>query len=122
MYNEFVCISVPHNSDYVAKVHINGGFVMENQNFKMKIQDSFKIMGRGLVITGVIEEGCVRVGDLVSVADKGYFVVKGIESFRKLLEIAECGMTVGLLISGLNKKDIIAGEYVTIGASDNSQA
>lgn len=86
---------------------------MDNQSFKMKIEDSFKIMGRGVVVTGTIENGVVRKGDFVYVGNKGPYNVKGIEVFRKLLEQACSGMKVGLLISTIEKNDAIKGEYVT---------
>ena len=82
---------------------------MDNQSFKMKIEDSFKIMGRGVVVTGTV----VRKGDFVYVGNKGPYNVKGIEVFRKLLEQACSGMKVGLLISTIEKNDAIKGEYVT---------
>jgi translation elongation factor EF-Tu-like GTPase len=78
----------------------------------MTVEDVFSISGRGLVATGTVEAGAVRVGDEVRI-DGGVAVrVDGIEAFRKKLEEAEAGDNVGLLFAGLDKGDVQRGLVV----------
>ena len=83
--------------------------------FLMPIEDIFSITGRGTVATGRIETGIVRVGDQVQLlglgADK-LTVVTGVEMFRKLLDEGQAGDNVGLLLRGIDKKDVKRGEVV----------
>ncbi len=80
--------------------------------FLMPIEDVFTITGRGTVATGRIERGNVRVNDKVErvgLGDTAEYVVTGVEMFRKLLDDAQAGDNVGLLLRGAEKKDIIRG-------------
>jgi elongation factor Tu len=73
-----------------------------DDDFSMQVMDAFTVSGQGTVVTGQISTGAVSLGDTVCVPLKnGETVarpVKGIEMFRKLLERAEAGQTVGLLV------------------------
>ena len=80
--------------------------------FLMPVEDVFSITGRGTVATGRIERGVVKVGDKVErvgIKDTKDTVVTGVEMFRKLLDEAEAGDNVGLLLRGLEKEDIERG-------------
>jgi elongation factor Tu len=78
------------------------GKVSASDDFAMQIMDVFTISGRGAVMTGQVSSGSISVGDTVCVPLKnGETVarpVTGIEMFRKLLERAEKGQLVGLLV------------------------
>jgi elongation factor Tu len=81
--------------------------------FLMPIEDIFSIQGRGTVVTGRIESGIVKVGDeieIVGIRDTAKKVVTGVEMFRKLLDSGEAGDNVGLLLRGLDKKDVERGQ------------
>ncbi len=86
----------------------------ENEKpFLMPVEDVFSITGRGTVATGRIETGIVKVGEeleLVGLSeDKRKTVCTGVEMFRKLLDSGEAGDNVGLLLRGIDKKDIKRG-------------
>ena len=78
----------------------------------MTVADVFVIRGRGLVATGTIEDGAVRVGDIVRINDAPA-TVDGIEAFRKVLDQAQAGDNVGLLFGKLDKGDVQAGDVIT---------
>jgi elongation factor Tu len=80
--------------------------------FLMPVEDVFSITGRGTVATGRIERGKVKVQDevqLVGFLAEKKTVVTGVEMFRKLLDDGQAGDNVGLLLRGLEKKDIERG-------------
>ena len=80
--------------------------------FNMPIEDVFAIRGRGTVITGRIEAGRVSVNDKIYLFKEDVVLettVKGIELYRKLLDQAECGDNVGLLIGDIKKSQIKKG-------------
>ena len=80
--------------------------------FLMPIEDVFSITGRGTVATGRVERGRVKVGDKVErvgIRDTKDTVVTGVEMFRKLLDDAQAGDNVGLLLRGIEKTDVIRG-------------
>ena len=81
--------------------------------FLMPIEDVFTITGRGTVATGRIETGIINVGDEVEIMgmqeDKMKSVCTGVEMFRKLLDKGEAGDNVGILLRGIDKKDIRRG-------------
>ena len=84
----------------------------KDKPFLMPVEDVFSITGRGTVATGRIERGVVKVGDKVErggIKDTADTVVRGVEMFRKLLDVAEAGDNVGLLLRGLEKDDIERG-------------
>ena len=83
--------------------------------FLMPVEDVFSITGRGTVATGRIETGIVKVGDEVQIMGLGATlksVVTGVEMFRKLLDQGEAGDNVGLLLRGIDKKEIKRGMVV----------
>ncbi len=91
--------------------------VRENEKpFLMPIEDIFSITGRGTVVTGRIERGTVHVNDpaeIVGFNDKPKnTVVTGVEMFRKLLDQGEAGDNVGLLLRGIDKKEVKRGEVI----------
>ena len=83
--------------------------------FLMPVEDVFSITGRGTVATARIETGIVKVGDEVQIMGLGATlksVVTGVEMFRKLLDQGEAGDNVGLLLRGIDKKEIKRGMVV----------
>jgi elongation factor Tu len=84
--------------------------------FLMPIEDVFTISGRGTVATGRVERGVLHLNDAVEILgikeDKQTSVVTGIEMFHKLLDDAEAGDNVGLLLRGINRTDIERGQVV----------
>ena len=83
--------------------------------FLMPVEDVFTITGRGTVATGRIERGIVKVNDKVErvgLGDTAEYVVTGVEMFRKLLDDAQAGDNVGLLLRGAEKKDIGRGQVL----------
>ena len=84
--------------------------------FLMPIEDIFSITGRGTVATGRIETGVIHVGDEVEIVGLGEepkkTVVTGVEMFRKLLDQGEAGDNVGLLLRGIDKKEIKRGQVL----------
>ena len=84
--------------------------------FLMPIEDIFSITGRGTVATGRIETGVVKVGDEVQIIGLGEeprkSVVTGVEMFRKILDTGEAGDNVGLLLRGVDKKEVKRGQVI----------
>jgi elongation factor Tu len=83
--------------------------------FLMPVEDVFTITGRGTVITGKVERGQVNVNDeveIVGIREKQKTTVTGIEMFRKLLDYAEAGENVGLLLRGTKREDVERGQVV----------
>ena len=83
--------------------------------FLMPVEDVFSITGRGTVATGRIETGIVKVGDEVQIMGLGASLkstVTGVEMFRKLLDQGEAGDNVGLLLRGIDKKEIKRGQVL----------
>ena len=80
--------------------------------FLMPVEDVFSITGRGTVATGRIETGVIHVGDeveLLGLGEDKKSVVTGVEMFRKLLDEGQAGDNVGLLLRGIDKKEIKRG-------------
>ncbi|MFN2567092.1 MAG: elongation factor Tu, partial [Gemmatimonadaceae bacterium] len=80
--------------------------------FLLPVEDVFSITGRGTVATGRIERGQIKVGEEVQLVGFGAekrTVVTGVEMFRKLLDYGQAGDNVGLLLRGIEKKDIERG-------------
>jgi len=80
--------------------------------FLMPVEDVFSITGRGTVATGRIERGKVHVGDEVELIGLGTHrktVVTGVEMFRKILDEGMAGDNVGLLLRGVDKKEVERG-------------
>ena len=84
--------------------------------FLMSIEDVFTITGRGTVATGRIETGVINSGDDVDIigmqSEKLSSTITGVEMFRKILDRGEAGDNVGLLLRGLDKKDIKRGMVI----------
>ncbi len=84
--------------------------------FLMPVEDVFSITGRGTVATGRIETGLVHTGDEVELIGLGAAsrktVVTGVEMFRKILDDGEAGDNVGLLLRGVDKKEIRRGQVL----------
>ncbi len=83
--------------------------------FLMAVEDVFSITGRGTVATGRIERGKVRVGEtveLVGIKDTRSTTVTGVEMFQKTLDEGMAGDNVGLLLRGVQKKDIERGMVI----------
>ena len=83
--------------------------------FLMAIEDVFTITGRGTVATGRVERGVCHVNDeveIVGIRPTQKTVVTGVEMFRKLLDEAEAGDNVGLLLRGVKREEIERGQVV----------
>ncbi|HHV44266.1 MAG TPA: elongation factor Tu [Firmicutes bacterium] len=84
--------------------------------FLMPVEDVFSITGRGTVATGRVERGTVKVGDeveIVGLMDKARkTVATGVEMFRKLLDQAEAGDNVGVLLRGVDRDEIERGQVL----------
>jgi elongation factor Tu len=88
--------------------------------FLMSVEDVFSITGRGTVATGRVERGKVKVGDkvqLVGIRETRDTVATGVEMFRKLLDQAQAGDNVGLLLRGIEKEDVERGMVVAAPGS-----
>ncbi len=88
----------------------------ENEKpFLMPVEDVFSITGRGTVATGRIETGVITTGEEVQLVGLGAdkkSVVTGVEMFRKILDRGEAGDNVGLLLRGIDKKEIKRGMVI----------
>ena len=83
--------------------------------FLMSVEDVFSITGRGTVGTGRIDRGVVKVGETVEIVGLGAkrkTVVTGVEMFRKLLDQGQAGDNVGLLLRGVDKRDLERGQVI----------
>ncbi len=87
-----------------------------DKDFLMPVEDVFSITGRGTVATGRIETGVINSSDPVDIigmgAEKLKSVVTGVEMFRKILDRGEAGDNVGLLLRGIDKKEISRGMVI----------
>jgi elongation factor Tu len=84
--------------------------------FLMPVEDIFTIQGRGTVATGRVERGKVKVGEtveIVGIRPTTKTVVTGVEMFKKLLDEGTAGDNVGLLLRGLERKDIERGQVIS---------
>ena len=83
--------------------------------FLMPVEDVFTITGRGTVATGRVERGMVKLNDtveIVGIKDTISSVVTGLEMFRKLLDFAEAGDNVGVLLRGVDRTQIQRGQVL----------
>ena len=83
--------------------------------FLMAIEDVFTITGRGTVATGRVERGVVQVNDeveIIGIRDTQKTIVTGVEMFRKLLDRAEAGDNIGVLLRGTKREDIERGQVL----------
>ncbi|MEN8614829.1 elongation factor Tu [Dehalogenimonas sp. THU2] len=88
----------------------------KDKPFLMQIEDVFSIKGRGTVATGRVDRGMVKVGEEVEIVglhhDSRKVVVTGVEMFHKLLDSAEPGDAVGLLLRGVERTDLERGQVL----------
>ena len=83
--------------------------------FLMPVEDVFTITGRGTVVTGRVEQGVAKVGDeveIVGFTETRKTVATGLEMFRKLLDEVRAGDNAGVLLRGIEKKDIERGQVL----------
>ena len=83
--------------------------------FLMSIEDVFTITGRGTVVTGRVERGQLKLNDTVEIVGlkpTKSTVVTGIEMFRKQLDYAEAGDNAGVLLRGIDRKDVERGQVL----------
>lgn len=84
--------------------------------FLMPVEDVFSITGRGTVATGRVERGQVKVGDELQIvgikAETKKTVCTGVEMFRKLLDHAEAGDNIGVLLRGVDKNEVERGQVL----------
>jgi elongation factor Tu len=84
--------------------------------FLMPVEDIFTIQGRGTVATGRVERGKVKVNEsveIVGIRPTKTTVVTGVEMFKKLLDEGMAGDNVGLLLRGVDRKDIERGQVIS---------
>jgi elongation factor Tu len=91
--------------------------------FLMPVEDVFSITGRGTVATGRVELGVVKVGDAVSIVglqdEPRSSVATGVEMFRKLLDQAQAGDNIGLLLRGVQRTEVERGQVICKPGSIN---
>lgn len=83
--------------------------------FSMPVDDVFSIKKRGTVVTGRIASGSIRVGDTVVVHGASGTIAtrcRAVEMFRKQLDEAHAGDNVGVLLDGVDKGDVVAGDWL----------
>ena len=88
--------------------------------FLMAVEDVFSITGRGTVATGRVERGKIKVGDtveIVGIKPTTKSVATGLEMFRKLLDEAQAGDNVGVLLRGIEKSQIERGQVIAAPGS-----
>jgi elongation factor Tu len=88
--------------------------------FLMPVEDVFSISGRGTVATGRIERGIVKVSEsieIVGIKDTRTTVVTGVEMFKKILDEGQAGDNVGLLLRGVDRKEIERGQVLATPGS-----
>ena len=86
-----------------------------DQPFLMPIEDVFSISGRGTVVTGRVERGVLTVGEnveIVGIKETVKTVCTGLEMFRKLLDDAQAGDNVGVLLRGIKRDEVERGQVV----------
>ncbi|HHT53791.1 MAG TPA: elongation factor Tu [Clostridiales bacterium] len=84
--------------------------------FMMPVEDVFSISGRGTVATGRVERGTVKIGDTVEIVglstEKKSTVITGVEMFHKMLDQAQAGDNIGVLLRGIDKNGIERGQVL----------
>jgi elongation factor Tu len=83
--------------------------------FLMSVEDVFSITGRGTVATGRIERGKIKVGEnveLIGIQETRKSVATGLEMFRKLLDEAQAGDNIGMLLRGIEKNQVERGQVI----------
>ncbi len=90
--------------------------------FLMPIEDVFSISGRGTVVTGRIERGCVKNGEeveLVGIKPTFKTIVTGVEMFKKLLDYGQAGDNIGCLLRGIKREEVERGQVLSKPGSIN---
>ena len=111
---EYNCILDPMDAvdDYIPTPERKA-----DQPFLMPVEDVFTITGRGTVATGRVERGILKMSDEVEIIgltdERRKSVVTGIEMFRKLLDFAEAGDNIGVLLRGIQRTDIERGQVLS---------
>jgi elongation factor Tu len=85
--------------------------------FLMSVEDVFSITGRGTVATGRVEKGKIKVGEnieIIGIQDTRKSVVTGIEMFNKLLDEAQAGDNIGMLLRGIEKNQVERGQVIAV--------
>jgi elongation factor Tu len=86
-----------------------------DQDFLMPVEDVFSISGRGTVVTGRIEKGTVKIGEVIEIVglrDTIKTTVTGVEMFRKEMDQGQAGDNCGLLLRGVKKEDVERGQVL----------
>jgi elongation factor Tu len=86
-----------------------------DQTFLMPVEDVFSITGRGTVATGRVERGVIKVSEeveIVGIKETKKTVVTGVEMFRKLLDQAQAGDNIGVLLRGVQREEIERGQVL----------
>ena len=92
------------------------GEAAPSRDFQMEVADVFSIRGRGTVVTGVFQRGCVQVGDVILVVrPSGQFRarVEDLEGYHEKLTVAREGKNVGVLLRNLERGQIAPGDLLT---------
>ena len=114
-------INAPEYKSILELMHVVDEYIPTPERksdlpFLMPVEDVFSISGRGTVATGRVERGVVKMGDEVEIVglsdEKKKTVVTGIEMFRKLLDSAEAGDNIGVLLRGIAKNEIERGQVL----------
>lgn len=88
-----------------------------DQPFLMPVEDVFSISGRGTVVTGKIERGTIKIGEELEIIglapEPTKTICTGIEMFHKILDYAEAGENVGVLLRGIKRTDIARGQILS---------
>jgi len=87
----------------------------KDKPFLLPIEDVITITGRGTVVTGRVDRGILKLNDeveIVGIKDTQKTVATGIEMFRKLLDYAEPGDNVGVLLRGINREQVVRGQVL----------
>jgi elongation factor Tu len=85
--------------------------------FLMSVEDVFSITGRGTVATGRVEKGKVKVGEnveIIGIQETRKSVVTGIEMFKKMLDQAQAGDNIGMLLRGIEKWQVERGQVIAV--------
>ena len=88
--------------------------------FLMPVEDVFTITGRGTVATGRVERGVLKMNsevEIIGIRETRKTVVTGIEMFRKMMDECQAGDNVGLLLRGVDRKEIERGQVIAIPGS-----
>ena len=100
----------------VVDEHIPTPVRDNDKPFLMPVEDVFTISGRGTVATGRVERGTLKLNEPVEILgisdDVKTSVATGLEMFHKLLDFAEAGDNIGILLRGINRTDIEKGQVV----------